>query len=65
MKALRLKNQNDELVFEIWDGEIIMEIKEEGSFIRSCYPLAERQIPKIIEWLKRSSIVSTPLRGEK
>ncbi len=64
MKALKLRSQNDELNFSVYDGEIIVDIKEDGSFIRSGYVLPERQIPKI-EWLKRSSIVSTPLRGEK
>jgi hypothetical protein len=65
MKALKLRNQNDELNFIIYEGEIIIEIKEDGSFVRSSYSLPERQIPKIIEWLERSSIVCAPLRDER
>ena len=65
MKALKLRNQGDDLTFRVYDGIIIVDIKTPDMWGSLSYELPEKQIPKIIEWLKRSSIVSTPLRGEK
>ena len=65
MKALKLKNQNDELTLSVSGGVIILGIKDYLGLGEAGYELPERQIPKIIEWLKKSSIVCTPLRDER
>jgi len=66
MKALKLRNQNDELEFSIFDDTILVHITDSlNNYRTNGYELPERQIPKIIEWLKNSSIVCTPLRDER
>jgi hypothetical protein len=55
MKALKLRNQRDELEFSVYDKTILVHITDSlNNHTTNGYELPDRQISKIITWLMKA-----------